>query len=251
MAALDGRTVVVMGASGANNFGVGIARRLAAEGANVVVAARRAEPLQALANEIGGYAVACDATDEAQIEAVFAAARERYGSVNGAIFSAGVYTAGPIAVLDKAAIQPTLDISVIGALLFFKHAAASMPEGGSVITISSLTARLPGPMLSVYATARAGIDYAIQVAALEYAEQKVRFNSIAPGLIDTDMTSELFAVDQFVSAQLEDIPVGRMGSIDDVAEAALYLVDDNRSGFINGQVLDLAGGQHMGHLPKL
>ena len=250
MATLAGKTVVILGASGNKNFGSAIARRLAEEGANVVVSARREGPLQDLADEIGGLAVPCDVQSENQIRDLFSAARDKFGAVDVAVYSAGVHAGGTIAELTADTIRPTLEISFIGALLFFKHAAAAMRAGGSVITISSLTARLPGPELAVYSGARAGIDYAIKVAALEYASQRVRFNSIAAGLIRTDMTDAFFEMAPVVEAHLRETPVGRMGTLDDIAEAALFLADEVRSGYINGQVLDLAGGQQMGRLPR-
>lgn len=250
MGSLAGKTAVIQGASGSSNFGAAIARHLAAEGASVVVAARREDPLRALAEEIGGLAVACDATDEAQLEHLFERALDVYGRVDIAVYSAGVHAAATIAEITAEDIRPTLEVSFIGALLFFKHAAAAMKEGGSVITISSLTARLPGPGLAAYSGARAGIDYALRVAAVEYAERRVRFNSIAAGLIQTDMTDGFFAMDPVIEAHLRETPAGRMGTVDDVSEAALFLADDQRSGYINGQVLDLAGGQQMGHLPR-
>jgi 3-oxoacyl-[acyl-carrier protein] reductase len=250
MKTLVGKTAVILGASGSANFGSAIARRLAAEGANVVVAARRREPLEQLAAELGGTAVACDVTREGDIEQLFKKASDRYGRVDIAVFSAGVHSAGVIAELSAEAIRPSLEISVIGALLFFRYAAAAMPEGGSVITISSLTARIPGPGLAAYSAARAGIDYAIKVAAVEYGEQKVRFNSIAAGLIQTDMTDAFFGMPSIVQAHLDATPCGRMGNLDDMAEAAVFLADGQRSGYINGQVLDLAGGQQNGRLPR-
>ncbi|MCP5130807.1 MAG: SDR family oxidoreductase [Pseudomonadales bacterium] len=250
MGTLTGKTAVVAGASGSSNFGSAIARRLAAEGANVVVSARREQPLRALASEIGGLAVACDVTDESQIEGLFRAAREQYGNVDIAVYSAGIHSGGIIAELSAEAIRPTLEISFIGALLFFKHAAAAMDNGGSVITISSLTTRLPGPGLATYSGARAGIDYAMKVAAVEYAGRRVRFNSIAAGLIRTDMTDTFFEMESIIQSHLDETPAGRMGTLDDMAEAALFLADEARSGYINGQVLDLAGGQQMGHLPR-
>jgi 3-oxoacyl-[acyl-carrier protein] reductase len=250
MGNLEGQTAVIIGASGTSNFGTAIARRLAAEGANVVVSSRRKEPLEALAAEIGGLAVACDVTDEAQIENLFAQAVEKYGSIDIAVNSSGMLHPGLIAELTAETIRPTLEVSVIGALLFFKHAAAAMPNGGSIITISPLTARLPGPGLAAYATARAGIDYAIKIAAVEYAEQKIRFNSIAAGMIQTDMTDDFFGMDSIIQSHIAETPAGRMGTVDDMAEAALFLADKQRSGFINGQLIDLSGGQHMGSLPK-
>ena len=250
MSSLQGKTAVIMGASGVSNFGSAIAKRFAAEGANVVVAARRLEALESLAAETGGTAVACDVTTESDIENLFARAKDAYGGVDIAVYSAGTYGPGLIAELDADAIRPSVEVSFIGAILFFKHAAAAMGEGGSVITVSSLTARLPGPGLAAYAGARAGIDYVIKVAAWEYEAQKIRFNSIAAGLIETDMTGELFQMEPIIKAHLDNTPAGRMGTLDDVAEAALFLADDQRSSYINGQVLDLSGGQQMGRLPR-
>ena len=249
MAGLEGKVAVVLGASGAKNFGSESARQLAQAGCKVVVAARRLEPLKALADEIGGLAVACDITDESQLENLFRQALDAYGRVDVAMNTCGTHAHAPIAELTREQIMPTLEISFIGALMFFKHAAAAMPDGGSVITVSSLTARLPGKGYSVYAGARAGIDYAIKVAACEYAQQNVRFNSIAAGLIETDMTEGLFQMPELVEAFVSQIPVGRMGRVEDLAEVVLWLADGERSGFVNGSVIDLSGGQHMGALP--
>ncbi len=249
MAGSEGKVAVVLGASGDKNFGSESARRLADAGYKVVVGARRLEPLQALADDIGGLAVACDITDEAQLENLFKQALDAYGRVDVALNSCGTHAHTPIAELTRDDITPTLEISFIGALLFFKHAAAAMSAGGSVITVSSLTARLPGKGYSVYSGARAGIDYAVKVAACEYAEQKVRFNSIAAGLIETDMTTDLLQMPGIVDAFTAQIPAGRMGTVEDLAEAVLWLADGDRSGFVNGSVIDLSGGQHVGALP--
>jgi 3-oxoacyl-[acyl-carrier protein] reductase len=249
MGQLDGKVAVVVGASGEKNFGSTIARRLAKAGAKVVVSARRVEPLQALASDIGGLAVACDVTEESQIENLFQTAKKEFGRVDIAVNSAGGLGGGPIADATVEDMLPTLQVSFMGAILIFKHAAAVMEDGGSIMTISSLTARLPGPGLGIYAGARAGIDYALKVAAIEYAEKKIRFNSIAAGLIETDMTAGLFAMEGLVDGFIANIPAGRMGTVDDVAEAALWLADDTASGFVNGQLIDLAGGQQMGRLP--
>lgn len=250
MKSLQGKTAVIAGASGKANIGSAIARRFAAEGANVVVAARRKGPLDALASDIGGLAIACDVTEESSIKNLFEEAGRAYGKVDVAVYSAGIHAVGGIAELDAAMIRPTLEVSFVGALLFFKHAAAAMTDGGSVITVSSLTARIPGEGMSVYAGARAGIDHVIKVAAKEYGDRRVRFNSIAAGLLETDMTSDYFAMDAVVQAHINATPSGRMGTLDDMSEAALFLADASRSGFINGQVLDLSGGQHNGSLPK-
>ena len=246
---LEGKTAVVIGASGQNNFGVAIAKALANEGAKVIVSGRRQAPLETLASEISGIAIPCDVGDEASIQSLFQSTSEQAGPVHIAINSAGALAGNPIAALTREAIQPTLDVSFIGALLTFKYAAEVMTEGGSIMTISSLTARLPGPGLAVYAAARAGIDYAIKIAAVEYGQQNIRFNSIAAGLIRTDMTDAIFENSDSEERFIPHIPSGRMGTIDDIAQTALWLADDARSGFINGQLIDVSGGQHNGRLP--
>jgi NAD(P)-dependent dehydrogenase (short-subunit alcohol dehydrogenase family) len=249
MSDLTGKVAVVIGASGQHNFGVATARRMAKAGARVVVSARRQAPITALAEEIGGAAIPCDISREDQIRSLFEQAEEQMGRVDIAVNCAGQLSAAPIAMLTKELIQPTLDVSFTGTLLFFRYAAEAMKEGGSIITISSLTARLPGPALGVYSAARAGIDYAIRVAALEYGPQRIRFNSIAAGLIQTDMTDMMFQDAATEERFLPEIPLRRMGTIDDIAEAALWLADEKASGFVTGQVLDISGGQQMGHLP--
>lgn len=246
---LKGKTAVVVGASGQHNFGVATARRLAEQEATVVVSGRREAPLKALAKEIDGLAITCDMNDEASIESLFNDAKTATGRVDIAVNSAGALAAAPIATLTREQIQPTLDVSFIGALLLFRYASAVMEHGGSIITISSLTARLPGPALAVYAAARAGIDYAVKVAALEYGPQKIRFNSIAAGLIQTDMTDAMFTGGDSEARFIPHIPAGRMGTIEDIAQTAVWLADDEKSGFINGQLIDVSGGQQNGKLP--
>ena len=162
--ALYGKTAVVLGASGQNSFGVSIARKFANAGARVIVAARRLAPLKKLAEEIDGIAIQCDVSVEEDIRALFAQAAET-APLDIAVNSAGGLAAAPISMLTRELIQPTLDVSFTGALLFFRYAAEAIKNDGSIITISSLTARLPGPALGVYSAARAGIDYAIRVAA--------------------------------------------------------------------------------------
>lgn len=250
MSDLTGKVAVIIGASGQRSFGSATARTMARAGAKVVVSARRREPLEALAEEIGGVAITCDISKEDQIKTLFEQAREGSGSIDIAVNCAGGLAGAPISMLTRELIAPTLEVNFTGTLLFFRYAAESMPEGGSVITISSLTARLPGPGLAVYSAARAGIDYAIRVAALEYGPQKIRFNSIAAGLIHTDMTDAMFQDKATEERFVPEIPLRRMGSIEDIAAAALWLSDEKASGFVTGQMIDVSGGQHMGHLPS-
>lgn len=221
-------------------------------GAKVVVGARRIEPLQELAKEIDGTACACDISQEDQIENLTKTALDIYGKIDIAVNSAGVLAWCKISKLSIKQILPTLNISFAGALLFFKHMGNAMAagEGGSVITISSQTAQLPGPGHAVYAGCRAGIDYAIKVAAYEYGPKKVRFNSIAAGLINTDMTAAHFQGPEVEDVYIKRTPLRRMGTPDDVAGAALWLADEQGSGFVSGQIISVSGGGQNGTLPE-
>ena len=122
MGTLTGKTAVVLGASGEQNIGTAIARGLASEGARVVDSARREEPLRTLAEDIGGLAVACDVTDEAQIENLFETAAQASGKVDIAVFSAGVLAAAPIAELT-AEMVPVLE----GGQTISEHGSALGP----------------------------------------------------------------------------------------------------------------------------
>ena len=252
MTDLTGKTAIIVGASGEHNFGVAMAKLFAEKGANVIVSARRREPLEKLAAEIGGTAVPCDISDDAQLGALAKAAVDTYGGLDIAVNSAGILAGAPISELTPETIRPTMDISFMGALLFFKHMGNTMAEhgGGSVITVSSLTARIPGPNLSVYSGCRAGIDYGLRVAALEYGPQKVRFNSLAAGLIRTDLNDMMFEDPATVPLFENATPLRRMGTVDDMAQAALWLADDKASGFVTGQIIDISGGMQSGELPR-
>ncbi|MDX1580007.1 MAG: SDR family oxidoreductase, partial [Alphaproteobacteria bacterium] len=115
MGRLSGKTAIVLGASGSHSFGRAIAELYAKEGANVVVSARREGPLEELASEIGGKAVACDITDDDQLGALAKAAVDEYGSLDIAVNCAGILAGAPIAMLKPENIKPTMDISFMGS----------------------------------------------------------------------------------------------------------------------------------------
>lgn len=127
---LTDKIAVVLGASAEGGTGWAIAEALAAEGAKVVVAARRREPLQRLAERIGGHVVVCDAADPAQIMALAEAASARFGAIDIAVNAAGQPFVGTIADISDAAIQKSLDINFIGQVHFIRRMAAVMTDGG-------------------------------------------------------------------------------------------------------------------------
>lgn len=248
MGRLDGKVAVIIGASGKGSMGEATARRFAIEGAKVVVAARRMEPLEELAKEIGGTACACDISNEDQLATLAKTAVDTYGGLDVAVNFAGVNVSSPIAEISAEKLKDALDIHFTGAVLFIKHMAAAMKNGGSIVTTSSLTAMLAPAGMTAYAATKAGIDMAIKIAALEYGKQDIRINAITPGLVRTEMTEGAFAGAPNVVAAFErETRLPRLGTVDDIANAALWLASDEA--FMTGQNLQPNGGADLGKFP--
>lgn len=250
MGRLDGKVAVVMGASGKGSMGQATARRFVEEGARVIVAARRPEPLEALAAEIGAMAVPCDISKDEQIEALARAAVDKFGRVDVAVNFAGINVQSPIAQIDAAKLKDAIDIQFTGAILFIKHMAAAMPDsGGSIIMTSSLTATLHPQGMTAYAATKAGVDHAVIIAANEYGKQNIRVNAITPGFIPTEMTNGIIAAAPVVpKAFLKETRLARLGTVDDIANAALWLASDEA--FVTGINLQISGGAQLGKFPS-
>lgn len=245
---LDGKVAVILGASDPRGMGAATARRFAAEGARVLLAARRLDAVTAVAAETGGHALACDIRSETDLAALAAAAVDRFGSLDIAVNYAGVEVSG--ALLDSSADDWRLaaDVHLVGTALFIKQMALAMPRGGSIVTASSLTALVQAPGLAAYAASKGGADVLVRIAANELGERGIRVNAIAPGFTESAMTAGYFAMDAVRRAFLREIPLGRFSTVDDIANAALWLASDEA--FITGQVVDITAGQSLRRTPR-
>lgn len=248
MGRLDGKVAVIIGASGEGSMGQATARRFAQEGAKVVVAARRADRLEALASEIGGTACACDISDEDQLAALARTATDTYGRLDIAVNFAGINVSSPIAEISAEALKDAIDIQFTGAILFMKHMAGAMAEGGSIIMTSSLTATLAPAGMTAYAGTKAGVDLVVKIAALEYGKQDIRVNAITPGFVKTEMTTGIIDAAPAVPKAFErETRLPRLGTVEDIANAALWLASDEA--FLTGQNLQVNGGADLGKFP--
>jgi NAD(P)-dependent dehydrogenase (short-subunit alcohol dehydrogenase family) len=247
MGRLDGKVVVILGASDARSMGAATATRFAAEGAKLVLAARRLDQLKPIAESCGGIAVACDITKEADLEALAKAAIAKYGKLDVAINYAGLNSAAPIAEVTEAALLDACRVHLIGATLFLKHMGAVMSNGGSLITTSSQTAILAPPGLGAYAGTKAGADHIVKIAAVEYGPRGIRVNALSPGFTRSGMTDGYFAIPTLEGAFIREIPLGRIPTVEDMANAALWLASDEA--FITGQRIDISGGQTLRRIP--
>ncbi len=249
MGMLDGTTALVIG--GHSGFGEAISRTFAAEGATVAIAARRFDVVSVVAGEVGGFGLECDITDDEQVSATVTATHERTGRLDAVINCAGYSESSPIADLTPDKLAEMHAVQIQGAMYVMRHGGNAMRDagnGGSFVSISSLTAQNPAKGLAAYASAKAGLEYATKIAAVEYGDAQVRFNTVAASLIETPMTAGHFQVGPAIQAMREMTPLGRMGSSQDIANAALYLCSDLGS-YVTGQTICVDGGASLLALP--
>jgi NAD(P)-dependent dehydrogenase (short-subunit alcohol dehydrogenase family) len=218
---------------------------LVADGATVTICGRSQERLDAALEELGGSArsVTCDVTDETSVSAAVAAAAEPTGALDVVVASAGgSSTIGPITQVDTQAFRDTLDLNVVGTFLVIKHAAPVMVRAGrgSIIGISSIAGSRTHRWFGAYGPAKAGIEALVQMAADELGASGVRVNAIAPGLVATELVAAITEGGPVLDDYLDQMPIARPGTVEDIAAAAAYLASDESS-WVTGQVLHVDG----------
>lgn len=248
MTDLTGKVAVVLGASAEGGTGWGIAEGLAARGAKVVVGARSMEPLERLAGKIGGLAVKCDGGDHDQIAALRDAAVAAYGKIDVAVNSAATPTLGLIAEATQELMQQAVQVNLFGMAYFIKLMAEGMNDGGSIVLISSMSATHPVVPHFAYAAAKAGTESMIKYAALEYGPRRIRVNGIRIATVMSEMAGEFYAMPGVSERFIHEIPLGRMGQPEDMADAVLWLAGP---AYITGSMLDISGGNQINRFPFL
>ena len=241
MGMLDGKTAVIIGAAGRDNMAQVIARKLAAEGARMIVAGRDAVSLGELADEIGGIAFPdCDITDEAHLASLAATAVAAHGGIDIAINATGWGLLKPFLETTKAEIERVTALQFTGAILFYQAMLRVMRDGGSLVQISSATASIMLEDHAAYMGTKAGADHVIRTIANEFGHRGIRANSVAPGFTITPMTAKAGRNPAIIAAFTREYPLGRVGTSEDIAEAVAWLVSDRC--FMTGQVLQVNGG---------
>jgi NAD(P)-dependent dehydrogenase (short-subunit alcohol dehydrogenase family) len=249
--ALSGKVALVTGA--AMGLGAAIARRLAAEGAAVLLTDREADAGEAQAANIlaeGGNAafIAHDVTEEAQWAAAVAEAVGRFGALHILVNNAGVSSGpAPLMVHSLAEWRRILSVNLDGVFLGLRHAgpAIAAAGGGSVINISSILGKVGFANAAAYCASKGGVLLLTKAAALEWAPMNIRVNSVHPGFIDTPMLRNALAAsdngNEMASLLVAAHPLGRMGVPDEIADAVLFLASD-ASRFMTGAELVVDGG---------
>uniref|UniRef100_A0A5Q5BHF4 Short-chain dehydrogenase/reductase SDR n=3 Tax=unclassified Mycobacterium TaxID=2642494 RepID=A0A5Q5BHF4_MYCSS len=239
--------VIVGGASG---IGATIVRAMADRGYAVVVADRNIDAANALVEQLGagGHTAAeVDVVDEAGVATLFESVAALPGRFEVAVNCAGITALGLVTDLPVNKFRRVVDVCLAGAFLVIQHAGRHLADGGTIISLSSLNARQPAVGMSAYSSAKAGLSMLTQVAALELAP-RLRVNAVAPGLVRTPLTSGALGVPGVEDEYVENIPLGRPGTPEEIADAVMYLATAE---WITGEVLDLNGGAHLMRYPNV
>jgi NAD(P)-dependent dehydrogenase (short-subunit alcohol dehydrogenase family) len=240
MTRLKDKVAIVLGASKPENMGQVVARRFAAEGARVIVSGRERGELERFATTIAAVAAPCDITKKQDLERLAALAKSTFGGLDIAINCTGWAKGAPFCDVAEADLVQMMDIQFKGPFQFFQAVLAAMDRGGSIIQISSATATILSYDYAAYMGTKAGIDHVVRAIANEFGSRGVRANSISPGLTETPMTQGVFKVPGVVDAFTDCYPLGRIGTSDDIAAAAVWLASDEC--FMTGQNLQVNGG---------
>ncbi len=249
MFSLHGKTVVVTG--GGRGIGRGISLAMAGAGANVVLCGRTAEPLEATAaaaraSGVAATSICSDITSQAGIDAVIAAAQDRFGYIHAWVNNAGSASnadVGPLLDLDEGQWDRVVDLNLKWTFFACQAAARAMTKGGSIINISSRSGSQPCPMTGQYGAAKAGVESLTATMAVEWGHLQVRVNAIAPGLVITERGNAMMK-DSTRRRQAETVPLRRLGRVEDVAPLAVYFAADE-SAFVSGTVVQVTGGSRI------
>lgn len=232
------RSVLVTG--GNRGIGLAVARKLADDGHKVAVTHRGSGAPDGL------FAVKCDVTDSASIDAAFAEVEAHQGPVEVLVANAGITDNMLLMRLSEESFEKVIDANLTGAFRCAKRATKGMQRAkwGRMIFLGSVVAMSGVPGQVNYAASKAGLIGMARSIAREIGSRNITANVVAPGFIDTDMTAEM--EDKYIEMAKQAIPLGRTGKPEDVAAAISFLASDAAE-YITGAVLPVDGGMGMGH----
>ncbi|GAA4684742.1 3-oxoacyl-ACP reductase FabG [Pseudonocardia yuanmonensis] len=244
MELLAGRAAVVTG--GAAGIGLAIARTFAAHGASVVIGDRDGEAADAAAKELGERVtgVACDVLVPEEVDALVRTCVERHGTLDVMVNNAGILRDATLRRMTLEDFEVVVDVHLRGCWLGVRAASLVMREQGSgaMINMSSISGKVGMMGQTNYSAAKAGIVGLTKAAAKELGHLGIRVNAIQPGIIATAMTADLR--EDILEAKRAEVPLGRIGEPDEVANVALFLASD-LSSYMTGTVLEVTGGRHI------
>src|ERR1700734_1072244 len=246
LTSIEGRSVIVTGAS--KGIGKGIARVFAGKGARVLIASRDLSQAEAAAAEIraGGWIASATAADVSQVEdnvRMAQTAIERHGGIDILCCNAGIYPSATLLDMTAAGWDQVMDVNLKSTFLSLQACLPALKARGKgrVVVTSSITGPITGNAgWSHYAASKAGQLGFLRTAAIELAPHNITVNAVLPGNILTEGLHDLGA--EYIARMTSAIPARRLGSVEDIAYAALFLASDE-AGFISGQTIVVDGGQ--------
>jgi len=251
---LEGKIAIVTG--GSRGIGEAIARTFVAHGARVVIASRKVEGVQAVAESIGKehgadkvLAVAAHTGKEDECVRLVATTVEKFGKVDVLVNNAGTNPYfGPMLNAEMGAWDKTFDVNLKGYFWCAREVAKNCigrEAPGSIVSITSVAGLMGTPLQGVYAATKAAVISMTKTLAIELAPSKIRVNAIAPGFVDTRLASAILKNDELLAHVLAKTPMRRYGTPDEIAGGALYLASDTAS-FLTGHTLVIDGGMTIG-----
>jgi NAD(P)-dependent dehydrogenase (short-subunit alcohol dehydrogenase family) len=239
-----GKVWFITGAS--SGFGRLLAEYLCTLGANVVATARNIDTLSEFTTKYPGNSLilSLDVTKPESIAKAHDDALAHFGRVDVLVNNAGIFLAEPLASTSLESFNRVMDVNVAGVFLGMRAVVTHMSArgSGSIINVSSLAGLTGGPLLTAYAASKWAVRGMTKVAARELARSGVRVNSVHPGQIDTDMnTRQREATPELIERLVRSIPLGRIGTPEEVAHALVYLASDE-SVYTTGSELVVDGG---------
>jgi 3-oxoacyl-[acyl-carrier protein] reductase len=243
MSTLSGKVAIVTGSS--KGIGAGIAERLAADGARVVVNySRSAQDADVVVDRIvaaGGTAVAvkADISNTAEIQPLIDAALKAFGKLDILVNNAGVYKVDSLDTLSAESFDEHFHLNVRGLLLTTQAAARVLPAGGVIVNISSGLAKSPYPMVHVYCATKGAVDTLTRTLGIELGPRRIRVVGIAPGFVATEGNAQ--SAKDMTDFLVARTPLGRVGQPRDIAAAVSCAVSDD-AGWVTGCTIDVAGG---------
>ena len=247
---LDGKVALISG--GGTGIGAATARLFAREGASVVVTGRRPEPIEAVAAEVKGLAVAGDTTDPLHATEAVAAAVATFGGLDVLVANAGIGFGGSVGDVTDDHWQRTLDVNLTGPMVLTRAAVPAMLErgGGSVVLVASVNGLVGTTDSAAYGTSKAGLLGLARSIAVDYGPRGIRANALCPGWVVTPMADE--EMDELGAAMgigrqeaydlaTTDVPLRRPATAEEIASCCLFLASDESS-IVTGAVLVADGG---------
>ena len=240
---LENKIAVVTG--GNSGIGYATAKELKDLGAKVIITGRSSEKVQKAADELGLEGLICDVRELSQINQLARAIQEKHGRVDVLFVNAGIFFPTPVGNVTEEIFDETMDINFKGAVFTVEKLLPLIPEGGTIINLSSVNAYTGMANTAIYAASKAAMNSYTRTAATELASRGIRVNAINPGPVATPIFGKTgLSEDQlngFAQMMQNRVPMKRFGKPEEIAKLAAFLASDDAS-FITGSEINIDGG---------